>query len=226
MTRHLNRDLEHLERQILELGAFVEEALNKATLALIDRRPELAQEVIDGDQAIDEKEVEVEEECLKILALHQPLATDLRFIVAALKVNNDLERMGDLACNVAERALYLSTHEPLGVPLDFDRMVAATRSMVSDSLRALVNQDASLARNVCERDDEVDAINKQMFVVLQEKMIEDPAAIKRAVHTLSASRHLERIADLATNIAEDVVFMVSGDVIRHRYEDYREGAGN
>lgn len=221
MAKHLRRDLESLEKEILQVGALVEDAIRKATIALIDRRADLAEEVLHGDTAIDQKEVEVEEECLKILALHQPVAADLRFLIAALKVNNDLERMGDLAVNVAERAAYLATHEPIGVPLDFKRMVGLVRDMVSQSLDALVRHDARLARSVCEQDDAVDAINKQMYVDLQELMLRDPATIKRAVHTLSASRHLERIADLATNIAEDVVFMVDGEVIRHRVEDYR-----
>ncbi len=220
--KHLRRDLERLEREILRVGALVEEAIRKATIALVDRRPELAEAVIAGDAQIDAMEVEVEEECLKILALHQPVATDLRFLVAVLKVNNDLERMGDLAVNVAERARYLATHEPLEVPLDFPCMVERVRDMVADSLGALVRQDAPAARAVCERDDAVDAINRHMFSVLQDLMERDPPSIQRAVHALSASRHLERIADLATNIAEDVVFMVDGDVIRHRAEDYRE----
>lgn len=220
MAKHLRRDLSHVEREILRVGALVEDAIRKATIALVDRRVDLAEEVIRSDHLVDEKEVEVEEECLKILALHQPVAIDLRFVVAILKVNNDLERMGDLAVNVAERALYLANHDPLGVPLDFARMVSLVRGMVSDSLDTLVRQDPRRAREVCSRDDEVDELNKQMFVRLEQLMVEDPSTIKRAVHTLSASRHLERIADLATNVAEDVVFMVDGEVIRHRHEDY------
>ena len=220
--KHLRRDLEQVEREILEIGGMVEEAIRKATMALVDRRVDLAEEVMRGDDDIDQREVEVEEECLKILALHQPVATDLRFLVAILKVNNDLERMGDLAVNVAERATYLATHEPLPVDLNFGRMVEAVRSMVSGSLDALVKHDARRAHSVCRQDDLVDDMNKNMFEVLEVLMQDQPQTIKRAVHALSASRHLERIADLATNIAEDVVFMVDGDVIRHRTEDYRQ----
>lgn len=217
---HLRRDLERLQREILQLGSRVEDAIRRATLALVDRRVDLADEVIAGDAEIDATEVEVEEDCLKILALHQPVAGDLRFLVAVLKVNNDLERMGDLAVNVAERARYLASHDPLQVPLDFARMVEMVREMVSSSLDALVRQDPLAARKVCEMDDEVDRLNREMFHLLQQVMQDDSGAVKRAVHALSASRHLERVADLATNIAEDVVFMVEGEVIRHRAEDY------
>jgi len=225
MSKHLQRDLERVKKEILGMGALVETATNKAITALIDRRPELAEALMAGDDAIDEKEVAIDEECLKILALHQPVATDLRFTVAVMKVGNDLERMGDLAINIAERAAYLSTHEPIEIPLDFDRMVEKVQTMLRECLDALVNLDTTLARKICREDEEVDAINRQMFVILQDRMYREPETIKRAVHLLSASRHLERIADLATNIAEDVVFMVEGEVIRHRFEDYREEDG-
>jgi phosphate transport system protein len=220
MSKHLHDDMDRLKKEILTMGSLVEEATNKAITALGSRRPGLSEEVLASDDAIDVKELEVEDACLKILALHQPVAGDLRFIVAVMKVNNDLERMGDLAQNIAERALYLSTHDPIDVNLDFDRMVTTVRQMVSGALDALVNRDTSLARDVCDRDDEVDAYNRQMYEVLQELMKRDPDTIERAVHTLSVSRHLERIADLATNIAEDVVFMVEGEVVRHRLENY------
>ena len=139
-----------------------------------------------------------------------------------LKVNNDLERMGDLAVNIAERSAYLSTHEALGVSLDFPEMIEGIRQMVKNGLDALVNRDTDLARTVLAQDDEVDSINREMFVTLQSSMRENPDTVNRAVHLLSVSRYLERIADLATNIAEDVVFMVEGELIRHRFEDYRE----
>jgi len=221
MSKHLQRDLEHLKKLILTLGSMVEEASNQAIAALVDRRPELAEQVMAGDDEIDRREVELEEECLKILALHQPVAADLRYIVAVMKVNNDLERMGDLAVNIAERAMFLSTHEPLELVLDFTNMVDKTRGMVRQALDALVHKNTDLARLVCRKDDEVDELNRRMFDVLQELIVQDPATIERAIHTLSVARHLERIADLATNIAEDVVFMVEGEVIRHRTEDYR-----
>ena len=137
-----------------------------------------------------------------------------------MKVNNDLERMGDLAINIAERAAYLATHDDIGVPLDFHRMLEVVRTMVKQSLNSLINLDVMTAREVLAMDDEVDDINKQMFVILEALMFENPAVITRAIHMLSASRHLERIADLATNIAEDVAFLVEGAVIRHQPEDY------
>ena len=171
------------------------------------------------DDRINHREVLIEEECLKMLALHQPVAADLRFIVAVLKVNNDLERMGDLAVNIAERAAYLATQEPLQVSLDFPKMAEGVRDMVRESLDALSNMNPRLARHVLTMDDEIDEANRGMFDILQELMHRDPSTIERAVHLLSASRHLERIADLATNIAQDVVYMSEGRLIRHLTED-------
>lgn len=223
--KHLSRDLARLEQEILAVGGMVEEQLRKATAALIERRTELSDLVVAGDARIDAKEVEVEEECLKVLALHQPVAGDLRFLVAVLKVNNDLERMGDLAVNVAERARELAEGPPLPPVIDLPRMVGAVRGMVAGCLDALVRRDPAAARAVCERDDEVDALYERNFASLQELMERDPGAVRRAIHALSASRHLERIADLATNIAEDVVFMVEGDVIRHGAARRRAPAG-
>ncbi len=216
MSKHLLRDLDNLKRELLAMGSMVEEAINKAMISLLDRRPELAKEVMSGDASIDEKEVAIEEECLKVLALHQPVAGDLRYVIVVLKVNNDLERMGDLALNIAERAAYLCSHDSLGAFLGFNRMVELVRSMVRDSLDALVNLDVPRARNVLETDDEVDEINRDMFGRLQDLMKDNPETIKRAVQTLSCSKHLERIADHATNIAEDVIFMVDGEVVRHQ----------
>jgi phosphate transport system protein len=150
-----------------------------------------------------------------ILALYQPVATDLRFIITALKVNNDLERMGDQAVNLAERAERLAGLEPIPPPESFDRLVSTVQTMVRESLDSLVNMDAQLARHVCEMDDVVDEINANTFTSMQELMQRDPSTIERAVATISVSRHMERIADLATNIAEDVVFLVEGEIVRH-----------
>ena len=220
MTLHLQRDLTNLKDQLLSMGRLVETVSNQAITALQERYPDLCADVHELDLSIDQQEVQIEEECLKILALHHPVAQDLRFVVCAMKVNNDLERMGDLATNIAERAAYLSNHEPLGVPLDFHRMAELAREMVQESLNSLINLDTTLARTVLAMDDEVDDINKQMFQVLEDIMLKEPATIRRAIHLLSASRHLERIADLATNIAEDVVCLVEGEVIRNLPEDY------
>ena len=222
MPRHLQKDLDNLKREILILGSMVTDSIHKAIISLVERRITLSEEVMNCDNVINEKEVAIEEECLKILALHQPVAADLRFIITILKVNNDLERMGDLAVNIAERASYLSSKENLNITLDFPRMVESVQRMVDESLTALINMDTKLARKVLLMDDEVDDINRDMYVILQKEMKENSESVERAVHLLSTSRHLERIADLSTNIAEEVVFMVEGELIRHRTEDYVE----
>lgn len=217
MSRHLQRDLDQLKKEILQLGNMVETAINNAILALNNRRPELADLVISEESKIDDKEVLIEEECLKILALHQPVAMDLRFIVVVLKVNNDLERMGDFAVNVANRALFLCSEEPIPSPAEFTEVMSADiRTMVRNSLDAMVKLDVDLARSVIAMDNQVDDINRQMYVEFQSMVENDPSTIKRALGLLSTSRYLERIADLATNIAEDVIFMVEGEVIRHQ----------
>jgi phosphate transport system protein len=216
-VKHLQRDLDRLKRQILTMGSLVETAANKSITAFLDRETDLAAEVLAGDNRIDETEVEVEEDCLKILALHQPFAGDLRFIITVLKVNNDLERMGDLAVNIAERAEALAHQPRLEIPIDLDDMADRVRRMVREALDSLVGQDVKLARKVLKDDQDVDAIHRKMYDVLQSVMTSDPAKIDRAIQTLSVSRNLERIADLATNIVEDVVFLVEGEVIRHGF---------
>jgi phosphate transport system protein len=215
MSKHLQRDLEKLKKELLTMGGMVAVATDRAITAVIDRRRELAEEVTKGDDAIDAKELAVEDECLKMLALHQPVASDLRFIVTVLKVNNDLERMGDLAKNIAERAVALAQQPPIDGAQDFRRMAERVRTMVHECIDALVARDVDLARKVCLDDREVDEEYKQRLASLQEVMRGDPRNVERAVHLLSVARHLERIADHATNVAEDVVFLVDGEVIRH-----------
>ena len=222
MSRHFQKNLDLIKKETMRLASMVVDATNKALIALVDRRPALAEEVMRGDDVIDRKEVQIEEECLKALALHQPLATDLRFIVSVIKANNDLERIGDLAVNIAERAVYLSHHDPLHISLDFSGMAEMAHTMLRDSLDAFSNGDTALARKVLEMDDELDDANREMYHSLQRLMRQDPDTIERAVHLLSVSRHLERIGDLATNIAEDVVYMVEGELIRHLTEDFRD----
>jgi len=215
MSKHLQRDLDSLKKRLLEVGSLVEESTNKAIVALTELRRDLAEEVIVFDDEIDARELQIEEECLKILALHQPVARDLRFVIGVMKVNNDLERMGDQAVNIAERAAMLSAEPPLGLPLDFNRMADVVRTMVRSSLDAHVNEDTALAASVRMMDDEVDDIHREMFAILKSRMCDQSGIVERAVAYLSASRDLERIADLATNIAEDVIFMVDGRVVRH-----------
>ena len=220
MTRHLQNDLEQLKSMILSMGETVAGRVRHAIKALVEGDEAVARRVIDGDSEIDDLEVKIEEEALKILALHQPVATDLRWVVSVLKVNNDLERVGDLAVNVAERADYLSRKEPIGVRLDFARMGEAALQMVNQCLEALVKLDVNLAKQVIQADQVVDDLNRDMFIALQQRMKEDPSVIERAIHFLSASRHLERIGDHATNIAEDVLFLVEGIVVRHQHEEF------
>jgi len=217
MSRHLQRDMDRLKKEILQLGNMVETAINNSILSLKDRRSDLAESVISEEKTIDEKEVLIEEECLKLLALHQPVAMDLRFIVVVLKVNNDLERMGDFAVNIAKRAIFLSSEKPIPSPPELTEIMSTSiRTMVRMSLDSMVELDVILARRVIAMDNEVDDINRQMYVEFQAQVERDPTTIKRALGLLSISRYLERIADLATNIAEDVIFMVEGEVIRHQ----------
>jgi phosphate transport system protein len=216
MSKHLERDLENLQRDLLTLAASVEEAIHLAIHALRDRDTASAQRVIDGDTQIDQEENQVEEECLKILALHQPVAIDLRRIAAAMKINTDLERMGDLAEDIAERALTLARPPFIPIPATLQRMTDLTTTMVRQSLDAFVNLDANLARRVCRLDDEVDRYNKEMIEELMRTMERTPEMVPPGLSMFSAVRHLERIADHATNIAEDVVYLVEGEIIRHR----------
>jgi phosphate transport system protein len=176
--------------------------------------------LIEEDREIDQIEVDIEEECLKLLALHQPVAIDLRYIIAVIKINNDLERIGDLAVNIAERAAFLSTQKKLDLLFDFPGMAEKTQSMLKKSLDSLVNMDSALALEVCASDDEVDEMNREMFVRVQDRIRKDTNRLECLIHLLSASRHLEPVADCATNIAEDVVYMIDGQIVRHRAEEY------
>ena len=221
MPKHLQRDIENLKKKILSLGARVEMAVHEAIRSIETRDEALARRIIDEDILIDQTEVEVEEECLKILALHQPVAIDLRFIVAVLKINNDLERIGDLAVNIAERSSFLTGQPQVDVPFDFAQMSENTEAMLNKSLDALVNMSSSLAHEVCMSDDAIDNMNRQMYLKVQEAILKHPRHITSLIHLLSVSRHLERIADHATNIAEDVIYMIEGQIVRHRTENYR-----
>jgi phosphate transport system protein len=215
MSKHLQRDLDRLQHDIVAMASSVEEAIQKAVHALEERRVDAAEEVIDGDRRIDEDENIVEEECLKMLALHQPVAIDLRRIVTALKVNTDLERMADLAEDIAERVVHLSGLPPVPVPVKLRRMTDLTVSMVRQSLDAFVNLDPGLARLVLRLDDEVDRYNKEIIAELIAAMRKAPEMVEPGLSLFSATRHLERIADHATNIAEGVIYLVEGEIVRH-----------
>src|SRR6185369_3565189 len=220
MPKHLDLEIVKLKKQILSLSAFVEESVAKSVAAINARDAELGQQVIDFDSDIDALEVEVEEECLKLLALHQPVAQDLRFIVACIRLNSDLERIGDLAVNIGERAVFLSSvAEVSEKPLDVGAMAKLVRSMLSEALNALVNLDARLARRVCAMDDEADSMHRDTFRRVEDAVGRHPSEFATLTHYLSVSRYLERIADHATNIAEDVIYMVEGEIARHRSGD-------
>lgn len=221
MARHLQREIENLKKKIINLGARVEMAVHEAIRSIDERDAGLAQKIIDEDIQIDQTEVEVEEECLKILALHQPVAIDLRFIVAVLKINNDLERIGDLAVNIAERSAFLTSQPEVHFRFDFTDMSEKTENMLKSSLDALVNMSSELAHQVCLADDMVDNMNRQMYLEIQDNIQKHPDQMISLIHLLSVSRHLERIADHATNIAEDVIYMIEGQIVRHKTEDYK-----
>lgn len=224
MSKHFHRDMESLHRDILALSALVEEMTDLAVQALRQRDPELARQVVDTDRQVDEREVLIEETCLKILALHQPVAADLRRIATVLKVNNDLERIADLAVNIAERARALAHHPEFPLPPNLKQMVACSTQMVRSALDSFVNMDPETASKVCQSDDEVDELNAEIINQLYQQMREDPQTIKPAMHCFSATRHIERIADHATNIAEDVIYLVKGDIVRHRHGEAAHSA--
>jgi len=216
VAKHLQRDLDDLQRDLLALAGLVEMAIHKAIQALQERDVALAKEVIDGDSQIDREENHIDEECLKILALHQPVAIDLRRIIAALMINTDLERMGDLAEEIAERAIILARPPLLPIPEKLQRMTDLTTMMVRQSLDSFVNLDTNEAQTVMRMDDEVDRYNIEIIALLVADMKSSPAMIEAGLSMFSAVRQLERIADHATNIAEDVVYLVEGEIIRHR----------
>ncbi len=215
MTTHLQREINTIKRDLLTLGGIVEEHLWKAVEAFNERDEDLAREVVKKDREIDQLEVQMEEECLKILALHQPVAVDLRLIVAVLKINNDLERIGDLGVNIARRAKFLASHPRVEAPFNLAGMARMVQAMLHDSLDAVVNMDVALARRVCEADDEIDAVHRQTYGLVREEILAHPEQLDALTHILSTSHHLERIGDLTTNIAEDVIYMVEGIIVRH-----------
>jgi len=221
MSAHLKKEIDNLKKELLTLCGMVEDSFWQAVKSIKNRDVKLAKKVIDSDIEIDQMEVKVEEDCLKILALHQPVAIDLRFIITALKINNDLERIGDLAVNIAEHSQFLSAQKPIDMLFDFETMAEKTQAMVKKSLDALVNIDCGLASQVCEADDEIDAINRQMYDQVKGQIKQYPENIETLIHLLSVSRHLERTADHATNIAEDVIYMIKGEIVRHKTENYR-----
>ncbi|RMH71244.1 MAG: phosphate transport system regulatory protein PhoU [Gemmatimonadetes bacterium] len=216
MAKHFFTEIDQIKKEILALSALVEENVQLAIKALHERNDKLAKEVIKQDDIIDQKEVEIEEECLKVMALHQPVAVDLRFLVSVLKINNDLERVGDLAVNIANKASYFSRHPEITIPIDFGEIANKTKLMLKLSLDAFVNLDAELARQVCVMDEEVDRMKREAKSYIRKNINND---FDLGDRLYSVCRNLERISDMATNIAEDVVYMVEGRIIRHRAQD-------
>jgi phosphate transport system protein len=215
MSRHLEIEIEKLKQNLLRLAATVEESVHMAVRAVATRDARLARNVIEADHEIDQQEVEIEEQCLKVLALHQPVAVDLRFIVALLKINNDLERIGDLAVNLAERAMAVSTLPTVAVPFDLDGMAGLVKTMLKRSLDSLMHGDLAEAAAVRQSDDQVDKIHRNMYKAIRDGIVAHPEHVDTYILFLSVSRYLERIADHATNIAEDVAYMIEGEIVRH-----------
>jgi phosphate transport system protein len=215
MPRHFHEELEALKQTLLAMGGLVEDQIRRVMTALLERNGELAQEVIDRDRQVNAYDVEVDEKCVELLALHQPTAGDLRFITTAMKIVTDLERIGDQAVNIAQRALELNQEPQLKPYIDLPRMAELSQRMVKESLDAFVARDTELARRVCAEDAEVDALKEQIFRELLTFMMGDARTIPRAIRLILISRFLERVADHATNIAEMVIYMVESKMVRH-----------
>lgn len=215
MSVHLQREVDKLKKSVLSLCALVEDNVQLAVRALIDRDDALAKEAQRRDLEIDEREVDVEEECLKILALHQPVAIDLRFVVSSMKIDNDLERIGDLAVNLANKAIFLANRPAIEMPFNLPDMGEKTKAMLRDALDSFVNMDSQLAYRVLKADDEVDQIKRETRIRIEELIRETPSKVSEYYAIMGVARNLERIADHATNIAEDVIYMTEGKIIRH-----------
>ena len=218
--RHFEREIEHLKELLLRMGAMVEDQINESIRALLDRDTALAQRVIDGDTAIDQMELEIDQHTIELIAMMQPAAVDLRFVAAAMKITPELERVADLAVDVCERAIELNREPPLKPLLDIPRLARITQDMVRQSLDAFVRRDAVLAREVIARDDEADLLTEQSFRELLTYMLEDSRNISRAIRLTFIGKYFERMADGATNICEMVVYLVEGKVIKHSGGDH------
>jgi phosphate transport system protein len=222
MERLFDEELKNLKEKLLRMAGLVEESIELSIEALKEQKDEPIQAVLKNEERINQLDVEVDETCLRLMALRQPMAGDLRFITSAMKINSELERMGDLAVNVSEQAAILNKLPPLKPLIDIPRMARLAQAMVRDSINAFINRDEALARSVCERDDEVDALDEQIFRELLTYMMEDAANISRAVALILVSRNLERMADHATNVGEDVIYLVRGKSIKHHIDRKRE----
>ena len=217
--RHFDEELQALKDDLLEMGGRAEAVIQKAIEAIRNRDVPLADEVIEDDRAIDRLEIDIDERCVSLLALRQPMARDLRFIVMAIKISSDLERVGDHAVNIAGSAKRLAAEAPLKPLVDIPRMAGLAATMLREGLDAFVTRNSTIARDLVKRDDEVDALNHQIFRELLSFMIEDPRTITRAMELILVARNLERVADLATNVAEEVVFIAEARIIKHHADE-------
>ena len=213
---HFQEELDQLKARLLEMGGLAEERVRASVKALVDRDPALVARVLDGDGAINGFHIEIDSRCVRLLALHQPMAVDLRAILSAVKINTDLERVGDLAVNIAEAGLRYLGHPPVKELIDIPRMADIAQGMLRDALDAFVRRDTALAQQVLDADDTLDALKTQVFRELLTYMLQDPHTIEPSLDLILVSRHLERIGDHATNVAEDVIFMVSARDVRHQ----------
>jgi phosphate transport system protein len=225
--RHFHEQLDLLKQRLLDMSGRAEALIDVAVDALLRRDPGKAEVVISGDRELDALEIEIEQLAISLLALQQPMARDLRFIIGAIKISNDLERVGDHAVNIAQSALRLNDMRSIITPdPEIEDMARRARAMLSDALDAFVRADGTLGRDVCKRDDQVDALHDSLFRILLTHMLEDPTTISAALELFLVSRNLERVADLATNIAEDAVYLAEGKSIKHHLEDRSLGAGS
>jgi len=224
MERHFDHDMEAIRQHVLRMGGQVEAMIAEADRALVESSSAKAQSVIATDREVDRVEKQIDEECLSAMARYQPAASDLRFLSSVMKIVNDLERMGDSAVNIAQAVEVLSQEPPLKPYIDLPRLSQLVRQMVQESLDSFVRRDTDLALSICKRDDLIDGLYKQLFRELLTYMLEDPKAVTRSLHLLLIARNLERIADHATNIAEDVIYYVDGRDIRHSTRELRAEA--
>ena len=212
---HFQEELEQLKKRLLEMGGLAEDRVRSAVEGLVEREAAVVDRVLTGDMPINQLHIEIDSRCFKLLALHQPMAVDLRAIVSAVKINTDLERVGDLAVNIAEAARRYVAHAPVKKLIDIPRMATIAQTMLRDALDAFVRRDTVLAQQVLNEDDRLDSLKTQIFRELLTYMLQDPATIEPALDLILISRHLERIGDHATNVAEDVIFIVSARDVRH-----------
>jgi phosphate transport system protein len=219
---HFQQELGSLKERLLAMGGLAEDRVRTAMQGLVDRDGALIDEVLNGDMPLNELHIEIDEQCLKLLALHSPMAADLRAVMAAIKINSDLERVGDMAVNIAEAARRYASHPPVKKLIDIPRMASTAQSMLRDALDSYVRGDMELAQAVLDEDDVLDSLKTQVFRELLTYMLQDPSTIEPALDLILISRHLERIGDHATNVAEDVIFMVSGRDVRHHAADQHQ----